>query len=75
MNSSQGNFYRDQAHRTHKEAEAAVLVNVRDNLLRSWKVWNSLAERAERVDQERRVREEAIEDRRNAEASLVGCAG
>lgn len=52
-------FCREQADQAQAAAAVATLDNVRDRCLRSMAVWQDLADRAERVDAERRVREAA----------------
>lgn len=52
-------FYRERAAEARAQADDAVLENVRDLRLRSAEIWQTLADRAERVDRERHIREEA----------------
>lgn len=50
-------FYAERADEARRDADAATLDNVRESRLRSADVWQSLADRAARVDAERLVRE------------------
>jgi hypothetical protein len=64
---SSAQFYAERAEEARRDASVATLDNVRVNCLRSAEVWQSLADRAARVDAERVVREEAINVRRGRE--------
>jgi hypothetical protein len=43
-------FYRQQSAKSHADADAATLDNVRDRCLRAAAAWESMADRAARVD-------------------------
>lgn len=57
-------FYTARADDARRAAQDATLDNVRDKCLLSVSVWETLAERAERVDTERVVRETSAELRK-----------
>lgn len=52
--------YREQATKAQADADAATLDNVRDRNLRAAAAWSQMAERQERTDRARAVREGAI---------------
>lgn len=52
-------FYRDQAARSHAEADAATLGNVRDRCSRAAVAWEVMAERISRTDALKAEREAA----------------
>ncbi|CAN5152975.1 hypothetical protein BH09PSE3_BH09PSE3_17760 [soil metagenome] len=52
-------FYRDQAVRSHAEADAATLGNVRERCTRAALAWEEMADRISRTDAMRAEREAA----------------
>ena len=64
--SSQKDFYLIRAAEARRDAEAAVLDNVRDRCLRAEAAWNDMADRAARTDK-LRVKAEAEKAAKNAE--------
>lgn len=52
--------YRANATKCREDADAATLDNVRDRNLRAEAAWLAMAERQERVDEARSVREAAV---------------
>lgn len=48
-------FYQERAAECAAEAQAAVLLNVRDRALRSEAAWQALANRALRIEKERKA--------------------
>lgn len=66
---SNAQFYHDRAAEARSQADLAELDNVRDRCLRSAGVWQSLADRATRLDAERAVRDAATEERRRLSAN------
>jgi hypothetical protein len=52
-------FYRDQAVRSHAEADAATLDNVRDRCSRAATAWEEMADRVSRTDALKAEREAA----------------
>ena len=61
-------FYRQRADDCAAEAAAATLDNVRDRALRSAAAWRSMAERQDRIAENRAVAELARRERIEAEA-------
>lgn len=52
--------YRANAAKCREDADSAMLDNVRDRNLRAEAAWLAMAERQERVDEARHVREAAV---------------
>ena len=60
-------FYHARAEESAAEASAAKLDNVRDRALRSQAAWQSMADRAKMIEQERQVAAVERAERRAAE--------
>jgi hypothetical protein len=61
-------FYRDQAVRSHAEADSATLDNVRDRCVRAAMAWEEMAERTSRTDAMKAEREAVTAARVSFEA-------
>jgi hypothetical protein len=64
------NTYRAQAEKAQAEADNATLFNVRERNLRAAQAWTQMAERQERTERGRAVREGAAQARALAVAGL-----
>lgn len=64
------NTYRAQADKAQADADAATLDNVRDRNLRAAHAWTQMAERQERTERGRAVREGAAQARAAAVAMM-----
>jgi hypothetical protein len=60
--------YRSNAARAQAEADAATLDNVRDRSLRAAAAWTQMADRQDRTDAARAVREAGVQVREPSEA-------
>jgi len=65
-------FYRQRAEADRRAAEATTLENVRERCLRSMSHWEAMAERAEKYEEQREIREAA--SRARVEAAKVAAA-
>lgn len=64
--------YRQNAAKCFAEAETATLENVRERNLRAADAWTKMAERQERTDHSRAVREAAVASGQGSTASNPG---
>ena len=63
-------FYEARAAEAAKEANASKLENVRERALRSEAAWRVMADRAQKIDQDRKVAAVERAERRAAEEEL-----